>query len=91
MSFGSCTFGMSLGNGTGGISLGRGMGGMLDGIGRVVMGFCGAAGWLDLAVQPVVMIRVTSAAANIDMHCLIGRLGGGTFLRRGAHSDSVLI
>ena len=57
---------------------------MLDGIGRVVMGFCGAASWLDLAVQPVVMIRMTSAAANIDMHCLIGRLGGGTFLRRGA-------
>jgi len=90
MSFGSCTFGTSLGNGTGGMSLGRGKGGMPGGIGRVVKGFSGAASWFDWAAQPIVMVRVTSAALSTAMHCLAGRFGGGTLLRRDAHSDSVL-
>ena len=91
MSFGNFTLGTSLGNGTVGISLGRGTGGMLDGIGRVGIGFSGAADCVHLAPQPIVMASVANAMLNTAIPCSAVRLGGETFLRRGAHSSFVLI
>lgn len=64
---------------------------MFDGTGRVGTGFSGAASWVQLAAQLIVIARVVSAAVNTAAHWLALRFGGGIFLRRGMHSESVLI
>ena len=63
----------------------------MDGIGRVGIGFSGAACCVHLAPQPIVMASVANAMLSTAIRCSAVRLGGATFLRRGAHSGFVLI